>query len=193
MHAVVQNVIRSDCFVVMPQPKRLPKAEPPAEILMALSAQGAKIKLRKPNEDRVKRKPDWSMNANDAEWAAQQQLMAPPPPALSMSMSMPMPPPLPMSGPNQMMQLQQPYHMQPQSPFIPTSIPTSMSMSMPQYNMPISAQSQMPYQQQNMLMHHTSSSEMSQDFNFGAFQEPDQMFSFQGSQHSFGSGYGNFP
>lgn len=186
MHAVVQNVIRSDIFTVLPQPKRLPKAEPPAEILLALAAQGAKIKLRRPNEDRVKRKPDWSVNANDPEWVTQNQMMAPPQTSMSLSISMP-PPMLPaMAGPGQM--LQQPY-MQPQSPYIPTT----MSYNAPQYNVPIPAPSQLPYQQQNMLMHPPTSQEMPQEFNFGAFQGPDQMYSFQGQpQHGFGPGYGGY-
>lgn len=193
MHAVVQNVIRSDSFTVLPQPKRLPKAEPPAEILLALSAQGAKLKLRKPNEDRVKRQPDWSINASDAEWAAQTQLMGPPPPP-PMSTTMPsmLPPmPMPLAGPGQMMQ-QQPYHMQPP----PGYVPTSMAMENAPYSIGMPAQSQMAYHHQNLLMHTSSTQEIPQDFHFGAFQDPNQIYNFQGappsSQHGFGSGYGGF-
>lgn len=192
MHAVVQSVIRSDCFTVMPQPKRLPKAEPPAEILLALAAQGAKLKLRKPNEDRFKRKPDWSIQANDAEWAAQAQLMGPPPPPppFTGSMSMAASMPTAMTGYGQVPQ-QQPYHIQTQSPFVQTNMP----MNAPQYSMGMQTQTQLAYQQHNVLMHTPTSQELPPDFNFGAFQDPAQIFAFQGappSDHGYGPGYGSF-
>lgn len=186
MHAVVHNVIRSDPFTVLPQPKRLPKPEPPAEILLALAAQGAKIKIRKPNEDRVKRKTDWSINANNQEWPVQTQIGQPP---VSMPMS------IPMSSHSQMLQQQQQQIPMQQHHFLtgPMPLPVPMPMTTAPYQMSIQAQVPMSYPQQQtqwpMQAH-----EISHDMNFNGFQDPHDQYVFNGShpqQHGYGNGYGN--
>lgn len=186
MHAVVHNVVRSEPFTVLPQPKRLPKPEPPAEILLALAAQGAKIKIRKPNEDRVKRKQDWSIPANTAEWPPQQVMHQQQQQAMTMPVhGQMMQQPIPMSQPG----------------FLPTtmsmSLPIPMQMQMPMttgpFQMPIQAPAPIGYQQpwpmQSPMAH-----DMPQDMNFGGFQDPTQQYMFQGSnpqQHGYGNDYNN--
>lgn len=190
MHAVVHNVVRSEPFTVLPQPKRLPKPDAPAEILLALAAQGAKIKIRKPNEDRVKRKQDWSYPGpgNTADWQPQQMMQQ------QQAMT------IPVHG--QMMQ--QPIPM-PQSGFLPTTMPSSLPMPMPMpmhlqmpmttgpFQLPIQAPAPMGYQQ-NWPMQPTMAHDVPHDMNFGGFQDPNQTYMFQGSnpqQHGYGNDYNN--
>lgn len=172
MHAVVHNLVRSNPFTVLPQPRRLPKPGPPAEILLALAAQGAKIKIRKPNEDRIKRKPDWSVDANEHDLANHVQMMQPPTHNHLTS--------IPISMPTSMPTTSMPASM-PQSAFMQPP----MSMASHSFQMSIPAHANYP------ILMPTS---MPQDVNFGPYQDPNQPFFFGGPvpPSAYGSGFGNF-
>lgn len=170
MHAVVHNVIQSDKFVVLPQPKKLPKAEDPPEILKALMAQGAKLKIRKPSDEKSnKKKPDYSIDTGHADYYSQAVVVP-----TSISMGIPMP--------GHMMAQQNPLQASVNYglPMLPITS-SAFNMSMQAINQ-ITPQ-QPSFQRADWMMPAT-------EINFGcAPQDPTQTFMFGGpnsTQQQFG-------